>query len=145
MTFFPYNFIPALGCVKPGKPDLMRNEMNSAGGWHLAEWSECGQKSKDIYRILNVSGLHQPHKDQAQRGGKGNGEHLPECCSTLGQCVVGSPIGYIWEWISEQNHSWWLLFFRKIKSKTQHHLLYWLQRRHGRVADNEVIKRHKLG
>ena len=41
---------------------------------------ECGQKR---YRIVNLSA-------QAQRGEEGSGEHLPECCSTLGQCV-GSP------------------------------------------------------
>ena len=29
---------------------------------------------------------------QEQRGEEGNGEHLPECCSTLGQCE-GSQIG----------------------------------------------------
>ena len=30
---------------------------------------------------------------QAQRGEEGSGEHLPECCSTLRQCV-GSPIRF---------------------------------------------------
>ena len=60
---------------------------------------------------------------QEQRGEEGNDEHPPECCSTLGQCE-GSPIKVYLRASFREKHTWWLLFFRKIKSKTQHHILY---------------------